>query len=632
MKQLFIVSGVENRKALQAAAGSVKAMDGVISVRARFRARRMRVRFHPDRITAREIVARLEENGVHARAYVNPAGPRFLIRLWTSLLLCLITMYLSLATAWHLPLPRVFSYPLSAGITQLILMIPVWLLCADVIKSRKFEARHRTPGLFRLALLGCLTSAIYSLPALVVSAYHISAGHAYKPEFYFDCAALIPAMIYLGQALEFSAHRRNEAAFIKYVGALPDEDVRLSSTRSMRKVTLLSNISMPVILALAVGTAVYWYLTGETLGFSVHTAVCVLVISCPCAPGLAVPAVMMNGMTRAAQRGVPMRSAPTLEKLGKTDTVIAADFHLSTRSHARVQGCVLTPGTSFHQLLSLAASAVQLSSSACARAILDAAGAEKLPLDPLSDYDETNDGVRALIGETRLLVGNFDFLSKNAMDMTGWTEKNDMLADEGCTSIYLAVSGRILGILSLKEELDAEVITALSDLKSMNIEAHLLTPARPRAAEVAMLKAGFASIIHPEDAEMTLRLMKADKKRILGLYDTAECPDLFAGFPLTMAKADADVTPENPDLTHVVTAIKTARASLRLLRRDLLTWLIFDLIGIPIAAGILYRPLGFALSPMLATPLMLKVCTLMLTNHIKKDKPQKTKTEETNHA
>lgn len=623
MKQIFSVSGADSKKVLKTAAGRLEALDGVKKARAHFRVRRISVRFQPDKISARDLISALEDCGLNARAYVNPAGARFLLRLWVSVLLCLITMYLSYATAWHLPLPEAFSYPLSAGITQLILMVPVWLLCSDVLKSKLFEVRSRTPGLYTLALLGSLACAFYSVPALVAGAYHVSAGHSYKLQLYFDCASFIPTMVYLGQALEFSAHRRNEAAFLKYVGSLPEEDVGLTRTRAMRRVTRLTNICMPLILLLSLGTAVYWYAAGESVGFSVHTAVCILVISCPCAPGLAVPAVMMNGMTRASQAGVPVRSAPTLETLSHTDTVIIYDPHMSTRSHARVEGCVLTPGMTENLLLSLAASAMQSGESAYCRAVTEYAEHRRLPLDPVSDFEETDGGVRARVGDSYVLAGTCDFLQKNALNVEGWTEKKDALADEGYTCIFVAVSGRIPGIITLKEALDEEVRHALKDLSSLGIRAKLLTPTRPRAAEVAILQAGFDAVVHPEDADMTLRILKADKRRILGVYDTPKCPELFSGLPLTLARQDASVTCERADAAHAYTAVKTARDSIRLLRRDLLIWLIFDLVGIPIAAGILYRPLGFALSPVLATPLMLKVCTLMVTNRIKKDKPAK---------
>ncbi len=627
MKRVFSVTGAGDKKSFKKAVKHLYSLEGVDYVSGSFRKGLVSVRFDPDAVLEKDITDTLSENGINAAVYENRLSAAFVMRLWPAIVISLAMLYMSYASVWRLPLPGVLGYPVCIGIMQLVMLVPVWILCRGVLRSGKFSARSRTPGLYSLALLGAAASALYSVPALVIGAMHISRGESWRLQLYFDCAALIPVMIYIGQALEMRARAKIEQAFKKHVGELPGSDLHINDTVLMKRMSRLTNLLVVCVLLLAAGAGVYWYLRGEGMGFAVHTFVCVLVIACPCAPGLAVPAIMTGGITREAQKGIWVKDAPALERVSGADTVIVYDESGFLKSDAAVSGCVLTPNTSERLLIAMAASALQASESAYARAIQARARDMALPLDPVIEFEEDADsGVRALIGDTRVLIGTYAFMIKNAMDMSFWEEKKETLADEGCTSIFIATAGRVQGALLLRETLPAEARAALEGFKRMGVKAYLICAEKPRAAEVALTQAGFESILHPEDARMQIRLMKADKHKLLGVYSADECPAEFEGVPLKMALGaqSEEIHTTSHSLRAAFDACSTASRSLRVIRKDLLEWLIFVLIGIPIAAGALYKPLGFALSPMLATPFMLRVCMLMLRNRPKKEKPEPT--------
>ena len=615
MKQLYALPLKVDKKQLKAALRSLKKQDGVHRVRFNRRKELLSVEFDEAKRSSAEIADMLFDAGVETRALQPSPSKKRTARQVLAWLITLFMLYLTLASRIILPIPEVFSYPLSAGVTQLVLMLAVWTLCAEVFTGGNGPRRRgRAFESFTFAALASLCAAAYSIPALIVAAWKISAGRDVNIELFFDSAALLPTLATLGMAAQRRAVRRTENTFREL--GLPLENLSLlnvDQTRKVQKAEKLSRIFTFIALIGALCSLVLWLVFKKDLAFAVKCAVCMLVLACPNIPSRCAPTVIAQGVANCAGNGTPVNNAPVLEQLKDVDTVIFESHDALTRSEAVVHGYVLTDGISSGMLLALAASALQQEEDGVSKAIVSEADKNKLPLDPIMEKDVNEDSdVRALVGDTRVLVGSYDFLVKNALDLRCWEQQVDELTNEGLICVMVATAGAVKGIITLESKLLPRVCETMGELRRMNIETYVMATENTKAARVLAQQVGADKSVFPADAEIAIRLLTADKRKTLYVYG-GETPVFdVPGLKMNLSAnplAEAQVRGSLGDMPKV---IGIARSTFSSVTKRLRIWLAYELIALPIAAGALQKWLGITVSPLLAAPLMLAMNVLMV--------------------
>ena len=620
MKFTCTIAPLSSKKDASELIKALKRTDGVRKVKLNARSGALHVNFDEDFLSEGELKARLASLGhVPAAETEKPVkvqkekkirqhrektpkpheNRRAGFRDVLAFLLCCFTVYLSLGQKHLVPVKGVLSFTVSAAITQMIVMLLVWLLIGKTAFS---DLKKRGIGMFTLASLGAFAAALYSVPALIDGAYRVHAGTAEEVRVFFDSAALIPMLITLGQMFESHMRRRAKSA----LGSADDDTAPM--IRRLVRVTRVANV---LTLLLAVAAAVIWTVSGKGIPYAVNILVTVLVVACPGALELAVPAAFMKGLKKCADAGIIVNSSARLESLGRTDTVLFDRRSTLCMDEAEVCGTTLASGAGENLLISLAASALSGMESGEAVAVRELAKERDLPLDPLNSLEEsTPAGTRALIGDTNVAVGSFEYMRACTFDMEAWEALTAAEVEKGHSCLFVASHGSVLGFITIRDRLRESAGEAIARLKDMGIEVGLLTPERTRADEAAAVNAGIGKIITYEDSEISLRLMRADKKHVLGVYDGDECPDEpllkgFMNFSLGPTKYGApDALSGEEDLLTLPASITCARRAISRSRRCLRVWLLYNLIAIAVAGGALYKVL-VPVSPVLACACML---------------------------
>ena len=623
MKQFYAAGPDTEQRKLKSAARSLKKREGVGRVRVDRRQKLIRVDCDEERVQSGEIADALLDLGIEFRALPpEPSGKRAL-RQVIAWIVTLFMLYLTLASRIVLPIPAVFSYPLSAGVTQLVLMLIVWTLCHEVFVGGSVRSGERGRETYFFAALAGICAALYSVPALIVAAWKISAGESVNIELFFDSAALLPTIATLGLAAQRRAARRTENTFREL--GLKTEDLKtlnVDGTKKAITANRLSRIFIIVALLVAFGSLALWLWQDAGITFAVRCAVCVLVLSCPNIPRRMAPTVIARSVANCAENGTPVNDALALEQLKEVDTVIFESHDALTRSEAEVRGYVLTEGMSNHMLLALAASALQQEPDGVSKAIVAEAEKNKLPLDPILEKDVNEDSdVRALVGDTRVLVGSYDFLVKNALDLAPWEQQVDELTAEGLICVMVALAGAVKGIITLESKLLPRVCETMDELRKMKIETYVMATENTKAARVLAQQVGADKNVFPADAEIAIRLLAADKRKTLYVYGGETPVYHVPGLKMNLSAnplAEAQVRGTLGDMPKV---IELARRTFSSVKRRLRVWLIYELLALPVAAGALHGWLGFTISPLLAAPIMLIMnLTMIYTRKFRKEK------------
>ena len=521
-------------------------------------------------------------------------------------LLALAGVYLTLGALWGLPLPEPFSYPLSAGITQMLIMLCVWALCAEYFRPQNLFSRQNAPDTYAFAVLASLCAALYSVPSLISGAARVSRGETWGTSLFFDCAALLPVVMTLGRDLEARQRRKLAGVLRKDSRDDGEDDKPLLVRRAYR----MGRILACAAFLLAAGCAVFWLMKGESAAFAVSCAVCVLALACPGIPGRAASSVMLSGLAALHEQGVRIQSLRTLEKLTEIDSVVMEQNGALYGPDKAVDGCTLTPGISEKTLISLAASALQGKEDAVSRAILAKAAFMDVPLDPLVDREGENAFVRARIGDTRVLVGDYDFMLKNVLDMTVWEDRLTDLARDGCTGLFVATAGRVLGLLALRDVLRPGAESAVGALKAMGLAVSMASDEKTPVTEALAMRAGADRIICRQDAEVSLRLLAAGKEEYLYVRGAQAGP--MENKDLTADVSGRGDAPVSTDIEKIPFAVGFAKDAARRAKKRLLYLAIYEIVCLPLAAGLLHGHFVYSLAPLLASPLMLAVNLLML--------------------
>jgi P-type Cu+ transporter len=375
---------------------------------------------------------------------------------------------------------------------------------------------------------------------------------------------------------------------------------------------------VPVVIAIAVITALVWGLAGPEprLAYALVNAVAVLIIACPCALGLATPMSIMVGTGRGAQAGVLVRNAATLEVMEKVDTLVVDKTGTVTDGKPKVVTLRAAPDRDEPELLRLAASLEQASEHPLAAAILAGAKERGLSLSRTDRFESlTGKGVRASVDGHSVAVGNAGLMEELRLDAGPLAAEADALRREGQTVVFVSIDGRPAGLLGVADPVKTTSAEAIRALHHERLHVIMLTGDNRTTAEAVARKVGIdeiqADVLPQQKSEAVKRLQAAGRKVAMagdGVNDAPALAQADVGIAMgtgtDVAMESAGITLVKGDLRGIVRARKLSEATMRNIRQNLFFAFVYNVIGVPIAAGVLYPSFGVLLSPMIASAAM----------------------------
>jgi Cu+-exporting ATPase len=391
------------------------------------------------------------------------------------------------------------------------------------------------------------------------------------------------------------------------------EEAQGSKAPIQRLADRVAALFVPVVLVIAGITFAVWWAWGPEPAFfyAVANAVGVLVIACPCAMGLATPTAIMVGTGKGAELGVLIKSAEALEQLQRVRTVVFDKTGTLTVGRPVVTDVVPAPGVDADGLLALAAGAEQGSEHPLGEAIVNEAKARGLALPPVSEFQAVpGQGVDALAADGRILLGNARMMTARGIDIGGLEPRARQLEQDGKSVIYIAFGGEPQGVVAVADVLKPETRAAVGALKSLGIAVIMLTgDARPTGEAIAR-QAGLDRVLAdvlPEQKAAEIKRLQSDGLVAMvgdGINDAPALAQADVGIAMgsgtDVAIETADVTLMRGDLRGVVTAIELSRRTIRIIKENLGWAFGYNIVLIPVAAGLLYPVSGILLSPILA--------------------------------
>lgn len=434
-------------------------------------------------------------------------------------------------------------------------------------------------------------------------------------------------------AFQFRATRVGEDTALSKIISLVEE-AAASKAPISRLADKISGIFVPVVMGIAVLTAIIWALAGQPMEAVVTAGISVLVISCPCALGLATPVAVMAAAGRGASEGILIKSGEALETAHKAQVVVLDKTGTVTEGKPAVTEILPTAGVAEIELLQAAAMAEKLSEHPLAEAVLACAAQAGVEAQQPDLFRAVSGrGVSAQLGETRVLAGNLAFMQENAVDFGELTARAEELSQEGKTALYFAQSkaggeAKALGILAAADRIKAGSKEAVRRLQEMGLELVLLTGDSTKTAEAVGKELGISRVraeVLPQDKEQEVRALQDSGKRVImvgdGINDAPALVRADVGIAIgagtDVAVESADIVLMKSDLNDVAGAISLSRATIRNIKQNLFWAFFYNVIGIPIAAGVFYPAFGLKLSPMIAAAAMSFSSVFVVTNALR---------------
>ena len=396
------------------------------------------------------------------------------------------------------------------------------------------------------------------------------------------------------------------------------QQAQASRAPIQRLADAISAYFVPVVIATAIATFAIWFVVGPTptLTQALVSAVAVLIIACPCALGLATPLSIMVGTGKGARAGILIRSAEALETAHKLDTIVLDKTGTITAGKPALTDVRVTGTLAENELLMLVAAAEADSEHPIASAVVAGARDRGLNLPALSAFDSiTGKGVRATVAGLSVLVGTATLLAENGIDTTELEHISAGLAAAGKTPMLAAVDGQPAGVLAVADTVKDDSVSAIAALRKLGLQVVMITGDNARTAAAIARQVGVERVLAevlPEHKAGEIRRLQAEGRRVGmvgdGINDAPALAQADVGLAIgtgtDVAIEAADITLISGSLAGVVTAIRLSRATMRNIRQNLFFALIYNAIGIPLAAGVLYPVLGLRLSPMIAAAAM----------------------------
>lgn len=387
----------------------------------------------------------------------------------------------------------------------------------------------------------------------------------------------------------------------------------------------ISGIFVPTVITIAFLTSIIWLIAGQTFEFALSTGIAVLVISCPCALGLAVPVAIMVGTGKGAENGILIKSAESLEMLHSIDTVVLDKTGTITEGKPKVVE-IISLKNNETELLKYAASIEKKSEHPLATAIVQKSVEENIELIEVDDFEAISGrGVKAVIKNKEFIGGNKAFMNENKINLDLVKEQNENFEKQGKTVLYFANEKELIGLIVVADVVKNDSEIAISAMNDLHLDVVMLTGDNKLVANTIASELGIKNIeaeLLPQDKEKIVKKLQDEGKKVLfvgdGINDSPALVRADIGVAIgqgtDIAIESADIVLIKNSLMDVVTALELGKATMRKIKMNLFWAFFYNIIGIPVAAGVLYPICGLKLNPMIGAAAMSFSSVSVVTN------------------
>ena len=440
-----------------------------------------------------------------------------------------------------------------------------------------------------------------------------------------------------------SAATVNQSGFIRCEATRVGEDTTLSQIIKMvsdaaatkapiaKIADKISAIFVPIVITLAIIATIIWLFKGESLEFALSIGICVLVISCPCALGLATPTAIMVGTGKGASLGILSKSAQALETLHNINTVVLDKTGTITQGKPQVTDIYTSKEVTLQQLLTIASSLEKLSEHPLGEAILQVADKHNISTLAVENFKQiAGQGLSGIIDNSICLAGNQKLLIAHDIENEHLFSLGNKLAQQGKTPLYFTKDDKILGLIAIADTIKATSPQAIQELKNLGINIYMLTgdnqiTAKQIAKQINLEENNIISDVLPQDKEAKIRQLQNQGQKVAmvgdGINDAPALARANVGIAIgagtDIAIDSADIILMKNNLLDVVTAIKLSKAVIKNIRENLFWAFIYNIIGIPIAMGLFYTAFGLKLNPMIGALAMSFSSVFVVTNALR---------------
>jgi len=407
------------------------------------------------------------------------------------------------------------------------------------------------------------------------------------------------------------------------------EDAQGSKAPIAHLADVVSGYFVPVVFVIATLSALLWYLSGESEVFSLTIFIAVLVIACPCALGLATPTAIMVGTGKGAENGVLIKGGEALEVAHKIKTIVFDKTGTITEGKPQVTDIIVSDSLDSNELLRLAASAEKGSEHPLGDAIVK--GAEKINLSfyKVDQFQAIpGHGIQVTINGQMLYLGNKKLMFEKGIDLNGYTDHADRLAEEGKTPMYVSIDSNLKGLIAVADVVKPSSLAAIKTLHKMGIEVAMITGDNRKTAEAIAKQVGIDRVLAevlPQDKANEVKKLQAEGKKVAmvgdGINDAPALAQADIGIAIgsgtDVAMESADIVLMRSDLMDVPTALQLSKSTIRNIKQNLFWAFAYNVAGIPVAAGLLYAFGGPKLNPIIAAAAMSLSSVSVLTNALR---------------
>ena len=411
------------------------------------------------------------------------------------------------------------------------------------------------------------------------------------------------------------------------------EEASNSKAPISRLADKISGVFVPVVILIAIVSAIIWIILGQSFEFALSIGISVLVISCPCALGLATPLAIMVGTGKGAENGILIKSAEILEQIHKIDSVVFDKTGTITEGTPEVIEVVSNGEVSGEELLKIAYSIEKKSEHPIAEAIV-----KKAEKDNIGEYESIDDfesysgkGLIAKVDKNKYFVGNIKLIEENNIKVGDFLEKAKSFSEEGKTPIYIADENEVLGIITIADKIKESSKEAILLLKDNNIDVSMITGDNNVVAHSVAKQLGIENVIAevlPQDKEKEIDMLQKEGRKVAfvgdGINDSPALVRSDVGFAIgsgtDIAIESADVILIKNDLMDIVNAINLSKKTISNIKLSLFWAFFYNVIGIPVAAGVLYLKFGIKLTPMIGAAAMSLSSLCVVTNALRLNK------------
>lgn len=407
------------------------------------------------------------------------------------------------------------------------------------------------------------------------------------------------------------------------------EDASSSKAPIAKLADKISAIFVPIVITIAFLSTIIWLVLGQSVEFALSIGIAVLVISCPCALGLATPVAIMVGTGKGASHGILIKSAEALETLHTVKTVVLDKTGTITEGKPVVTDIVTLNDLSESTLLQVAASLEKLSEHPLAEAIIEKAKTEAIVLQGVTEFDALSGlGISGTINNQRYFAGNLALMNAQGIDVSNYQETSDDYANQGKTPLYFATDQQLIGIIAVADVIKKTSRQAIDQFKAMGLEVVMLTGDNAKTAEAIRQQLNIDRVIAevlPQDKEQEVRLLQEAGQKVAMIGDGINDAPALArsdvgiaiGAGTDIAIESADIVLMKSDLLDALTAVQLSKATIKNIKENLFWAFFYNILGIPLAAGLFYLSFNLKLSPMVGAAAMSLSSVFVVTNALR---------------